>query len=117
MNNFIAFLSVSVSVFTLMAVSIDRYIAIVYPLKPRMSKTCARVVLLAIWVGSGLLSLPSILYSATYTVPYDNGENITVCLLHWPDGPPAISKQDYMYVCLFGCVQYIIAITTVYLYL
>ena len=37
-NNFIAFLSVAVSVFTLMALSIDRYIAIVYPLKPRMSK-------------------------------------------------------------------------------
>ena len=42
-NNFIAFLSVSVSVFTLIAVSIDRYIPIVYPLKPRMSKICVRV--------------------------------------------------------------------------
>ncbi|TRY61235.1 hypothetical protein TCAL_03201 [Tigriopus californicus] len=70
-NNFIAYLSVAVSVFTLMAISIDRYIAIVRPLKPRMSKTCARIFLLAIWVTSSILSLPSLLYSTTWTFAYN----------------------------------------------
>ena len=27
---------------------------------------------------------------------YGHGENLTVCFLLWPDGPPTVSKQDYM---------------------
>ena len=27
---------------------------------------------------------------------YGKGENLTVCILFWPDGPPTVSKQDYM---------------------
>lgn len=45
-----------------------RYVAIVRPLKPRMSKTSARVTLLAIWISSALVSLPSLFYSTTWTL-------------------------------------------------
>ncbi len=27
---------------------------------------------------------------------YRKGENLTVCFLLWPDGPPTVSKLDYM---------------------
>ncbi|CAB4068152.1 TACR3 [Lepeophtheirus salmonis] len=67
-NNFMAHISVPVSVFTLVAISIDRYIVIVYPLKQRITKTVARILLILIWSGSSLLSLPSLLYSKTVTV-------------------------------------------------
>eukprot|EP00095_Tigriopus_kingsejongensis_P002266 maker-scaffold633_size121756-snap-gene-0.27 protein:Tk02266 transcript:maker-scaffold633_size121756-snap-gene-0.27-mRNA-1 annotation:"tachykinin-like peptides receptor 86c" len=109
-NNFIAYMSVAVSVFTLMAISIDRYIAIVRPLKPRMSKTCARVFLLVIWSAGSLVSLPSLLYSTTWTFAYGRGQNLTVCLLLWPDGPPTVSKQDYMYNILYFILTYCVPI-------
>ena len=44
-----------------------RYIAIVRPLKPRMSKTCARIFLFIIWISSAIVSIPSLLYSKTWT--------------------------------------------------
>lgn len=44
-----------------------RYIAIVHPLKPRMSKCVARFALVVIWTGSALLSLPALIYSEIHT--------------------------------------------------
>ena len=44
-----------------------RYIAIVRPLKPRMSKTFARVFLIVIWASSAMVSIPALLYSKTWT--------------------------------------------------
>ena len=45
----------------------SRYIAIVRPLKPRMSKTFARVFLIVIWTSSAMVSIPALLYSRTWT--------------------------------------------------
>ena len=42
-------------------ISIDRYIAIVYPLEPRMSKLFAHGFPIPIWASLALLSLPSVL--------------------------------------------------------
>nr|WOA03683.1 CHH family candidate receptor A24beta2 [Gecarcinus lateralis] len=67
-SNFMANVTISASVFTLMAISFDRYIAIVKPLEPRMSKSVARVFILAIWGSSMLLSLPCLLFSTTVTI-------------------------------------------------
>ncbi|XP_068200557.1 tachykinin-like peptides receptor 86C [Palaemon carinicauda] len=69
-SNFMANVTISASVLTLMAISFDRYIAIVKPLEPRMSKTTARVFILIIWSSSMLLALPCILYSDTVSIQY-----------------------------------------------
>merc|ERR1712226_500453 len=109
-NNFIAYLSVAASVFTLMAISIDRYIAIVRPLKPRMTKTCARIFLVIIWSSSILLSLPTLLYSTIWTFPYKD-KTLNVCFLLWPDGPPPLSKYDYVYNIVYFSLTYLVPIT------
>jgi len=51
-------MSISVSVLTLMAISIERYQAIVYPLKFSGTKQRARILIFSIWVLSILLVLP-----------------------------------------------------------
>jgi hypothetical protein len=51
-------MSISVSVLTLMAISIERYQAIVYPLKFRGTKQRARIFILSVWILSILLVLP-----------------------------------------------------------
>jgi hypothetical protein len=51
-------MSVSVSVLTLMAISIERYQAIVHPLKFTGTKQRARILILSVWILSLLLVLP-----------------------------------------------------------
>ncbi|XP_068200430.1 tachykinin-like peptides receptor 86C isoform X3 [Palaemon carinicauda] len=80
-SNFMANVTISASVLTLMAISFDRYIAIVRPLEPRMSKTTARVFILIIWSSSMLLALPCILYSDTVSIHYNIVFFITTYLL------------------------------------
>jgi len=55
-------MSISVSVLTLMAISVERYQAIVYPLKFRGTKHRARVIILSVWILSLLFVLPGLLY-------------------------------------------------------
>nr|XP_027197087.1 uncharacterized protein LOC113791498 isoform X1 [Dermatophagoides pteronyssinus] len=64
-NNFIANLTIVSSVSTMMLISIDRYYAIVHPLKPRQTKRRFFCSIGAIWTSSILFSLPALLYSDT----------------------------------------------------
>ncbi len=51
-------MSISVSVLTLMAISIERYQAIVHPLQFRGTRQRARILILSVWILSILLVLP-----------------------------------------------------------
>jgi hypothetical protein len=52
---------VSNSIFTLTAIALERYRAVMYPLKAHISKLNAKVVIFIIWIFSILLSLPTII--------------------------------------------------------
>ncbi len=54
-------ITVSNSIFTLTAIALERYRAVIYPLKAHISKLNAKVVIFIIWIFSILLSLPTIL--------------------------------------------------------
>ncbi|CAL4260125.1 unnamed protein product, partial [Meganyctiphanes norvegica] len=56
--NYFQAVSVFVSAYTLVAISFDRYRAIVSPLRPRMTKLHAKLIILVIWVLSLLTTLP-----------------------------------------------------------
>ncbi|XP_051171097.1 RYamide receptor isoform X2 [Leptopilina boulardi] len=56
--NYSQAVSVLVSAYTLVAISIDRYIAIMWPLRPRMSKTHAKLLILAVWLLALIVSFP-----------------------------------------------------------
>ncbi len=50
-----------------------RYIAIVHPLRPRMSKCIARIAISLIWIASCVLAVPCLLFSQTISnrfIPY-----------------------------------------------
>ncbi|KAJ9579513.1 hypothetical protein L9F63_004832, partial [Diploptera punctata] len=94
-NNFVANVTVAASVFTLVAISMDRYMAIVRPLQHRMSRRRARVALVIIWLASGILAVPCLLYSTTMTRRYANAQTRIVCYMQWPDGRYPTSMTDY----------------------
>ncbi|XP_071449414.1 tachykinin-like peptides receptor 86C [Hetaerina americana] len=111
LSNFVANCSVAASVFSLTAISVDRYMAIVHPLKHRKSKRRARWALGAIWTCSGLLALPCLLYSTTMVQWYRNGESRCVCFMLWPDGSFPTSVTEYTYNVIFLGVTYAMPLT------
>ncbi|XP_028177590.1 tachykinin-like peptides receptor 86C [Ostrinia furnacalis] len=105
-SNFTANLTVSAGVFTLVAITVDRYVAIVKPLQHRLSRRVARAALFTVWCASALLALPSLLYSDTYKKQYINGER-EICFIKWPDGSYPTSRADYIYNLVFLAVTYV----------
>ncbi|XP_053605634.1 tachykinin-like peptides receptor 86C isoform X1 [Plodia interpunctella] len=106
-SNFTANLTVSAGVFTLVAITVDRYVAIVKPLQHRLSRKVARSALFTVWCASALLALPNLLYSDTYKKQYINGER-EICFIKWPDGSYPTSKTDYCYNLVFLAVTYVV---------
>ncbi|KAK4882878.1 hypothetical protein RN001_006197 [Aquatica leii] len=106
-NNFIAYVTVAASVFTLTGISCDRYLAIVHPLHPRMSKTSSLVIIIFIWITSMVSAFPCLLYSTTITYRYKN-KSRTACILVWPDGQPTDSSMDFAYQVVFLVLTYVV---------
>lgn len=80
---FIAPCTTSASVFTFMAIAIDRYLAIMRWV--RMSAKVVVGLIIFIWLVSCLISLPMMIYSKTSTYYFADGSSRTVCQQHWSD--------------------------------
>ncbi|GIY60814.1 tachykinin-like peptides receptor 99D [Caerostris darwini] len=74
----------------------DRYMAIMHPLKPRMSRTTTLNITVWIWIFSVILSFPNLLYSVTRIETFVNGDHRVICYMEWPDGPMTQSDDEYM---------------------
>ncbi|ODN02245.1 Tachykinin-like peptide receptor 86C [Orchesella cincta] len=107
-NNFVANFTVASCVFTMMAISIDRWIAVMRPLEPRMKKRSAWKAIAAIWLGSAVLAAPALVYSKT--ILYSTGARS--CMVIWPDGKtPDESVYDLAYNVVLLVVTYVIPMT------
>nr|KAF6502918.1 tachykinin receptor 3 [Molossus molossus] len=62
--------------------------AIIDPLKPRLSATATKIVIGSIWILAFLLAFPQCLYSRIKVMP-----GRTLCYVQWPEGP----KQHFTY--------------------
>ncbi|OAD61850.1 Neuropeptide Y receptor [Eufriesea mexicana] len=99
--------SVLVSAYTLVAISIDRYIAIMSPLKPRLSKWQAQLLILAVWVIAMVISLPIAIVSGL-SQPMAKYErcNQYICQENWPS-----MENKYYYSIALLVLQYVIPIS------
>ncbi|XP_050308448.1 tachykinin-like peptides receptor 86C [Anthonomus grandis grandis] len=109
-SNFIANATVVASVFTLTGISCDRYLAIVYPLHPRMSKSSSLFTIFFIWTSSMIFASPCLLYSTTIIYRY-RGVQRTGCIMVWPDKKLMGSKYDLGYQMLFLILAYLVPMT------
>jgi neuropeptide Y receptor len=90
--------SVFISAYTLIAISIDRYIAIIYPLRPRMTKLHSKLIIIVIWIVALLTPLPTALLSKLLPLPQDSNKTeltqdqpmLYHCTEDWP-------REDYKY--------------------
>ncbi|CAH0552736.1 unnamed protein product [Brassicogethes aeneus] len=77
--NYAQALSVFVSAYTLVAISIDKFMVIMWPLKPRISKSFAASVITLVWLIAGITVLPTGLLSRLTQPPviFENNTNIS----------------------------------------
>ncbi|XP_013781729.2 RYamide receptor-like [Limulus polyphemus] len=73
---FVQTLSVNVSIFTLTAIALDRFRAVMYPLKARTTKLRAKFIILGIWAFAAAASLPyALALRVTYVYDPTTGNN------------------------------------------
>lgn len=64
--------SLSISAYTMVAISIDKYLAIMYPMRLRMPKIQAKIIILVIWSAALITSLPTALLSSLTAAPQES---------------------------------------------
>ncbi|XP_039285115.1 neuropeptide SIFamide receptor [Nilaparvata lugens] len=75
--------SVAASVFSLIAVSIDRFLAIWYPLKCQITTRRARTIIAVIWLVAATTTLPWALFFDV--VIFSEEPDVPMCVEVWPD--------------------------------
>ncbi|XP_023348096.1 tachykinin-like peptides receptor 86C, partial [Eurytemora carolleeae] len=105
-NTFTSYLTVSASIFTLLALTVNRHKAIVTPLKAKA--TCCQLTfsLIGIWLVSGVLSLPGLLLSDLHRI--SRSEEAYVCIMIWWDGFQGQSQFDFIYNMVLFVVTYVL---------
>ena len=71
---FVKEVSVSVSVLALVVVSIDRYVAVLHPLRRRVSRRAAAAVMVTVWLTGVASGLPSAVIFRVLSVPVVYGD-------------------------------------------
>ncbi|XP_078268882.1 substance-K receptor [Rhinoraja longicauda] len=78
-QNFLPITAVFASIYSMTAIALDRYIAIIYPLKPRLSSSKTKLVIGVIWVLALALAFPQCFYARIEHVG-----NRIICNVYWP---------------------------------
>ncbi|XP_047360234.1 neuropeptide SIFamide receptor-like [Vespa velutina] len=75
--------SVAASVYSLVAVSLDRFLAIWWPLKCQITKRRARMMIVVIWFIALTITSPWLVYFNLVSI-YDDDPDLRLCLETWP---------------------------------
>nr|XP_006814051.1 PREDICTED: tachykinin-like peptides receptor 86C-like [Saccoglossus kowalevskii] len=87
--------SVCVSIYTLTSIGIDRYYAVVHPLKLRPSKYRNRIVILIIWVISVLSGIVQLVMGGTKRYFWD-GQFFYTCSEGWPTETSSVVYETFV---------------------
>jgi len=92
-----------VGVFTLVALSIDRYVASYYNLGRFRTAAVGRAVCAGIWLSFAVMTVPYWMYAAVY--PRPSGTSHRSCRFEWPDVDQThrhtSSKLTWIRVCIY----------------
>ncbi|NXE15537.1 NK1R protein, partial [Lophotis ruficrista] len=89
-HNFFPIAAVFASIYSMTAIALDRYMAIIHPLQPRLSATATKVVIGVIWLLAFLLAFPQGYYSVMEELP-----GRLVCLVEWPEHGDNVYGKTY----------------------
>ncbi|XP_053699148.1 RYamide receptor-like [Sabethes cyaneus] len=102
--NYSQAISVLISAYTMIAISADRYIAIMYPFRPRVTKKIAKFLILLVWTGALFTAAPIPVFSTLIqpTEWYDQCD-LSICTEVWPD-----DRSDWNYSITLITLQFLL---------
>ncbi|XP_054707241.1 LOW QUALITY PROTEIN: tachykinin-like peptides receptor 99D [Uloborus diversus] len=106
---FVQVLSVNVSVFSLAAIALDRYRAVIYPLKAKTSKVSAKWIIVCIWIFSGISGMPYAIALRVTLIDTDTG-NFSKPFCHNVGIPTPIWN---IYNHALVCLQYFVPLSLI----
>ncbi|XP_074647741.1 neuromedin-K receptor-like isoform X2 [Tubulanus polymorphus] len=109
---FVQIVTVTVSILTLTVISIDRYFAVLHPLKPRVSKTTAKVVIILIWIFALVSGTPWAAFSKVIYITDDAkpGFKKPFCDFRFSD---SVSHLQKVYSVYMTSVQYFVPLSVI----
>ncbi|NXI47701.1 NK1R protein, partial [Galbula dea] len=115
-HNFFPIAAVFASIYSMTAIALDRYMAIIHPLQPRLSATATKVVIGVIWLLAFLLAFPQGYYSVMEELP-----GRLVCLVEWPEHSTNVYGKTYHFcmtiliyflpLLVIGCAYTVVGVT------
>uniref|UniRef100_A0A4W5MH50 Tachykinin receptor 1b n=1 Tax=Hucho hucho TaxID=62062 RepID=A0A4W5MH50_9TELE len=115
-HNFFPIAAVFTSIYSMTAIALERYMAIIHPLRQRLSSAETRVLIGVIWVLALLLAFPQYYYSATDQLP-----GRTVCYIQWPEytndttmdfkkmySVSVVLLYYFLPLCIMGCAYLVV---------
>ncbi|XP_058860954.1 prolactin-releasing peptide receptor-like isoform X2 [Acipenser ruthenus] len=100
--------TVYVSVLSLTAIAVDRYVVVAYPIRRRITLKCCGMVVLGIWVLSLVLAAPTSVHTS-YLDLHQIGHDLSVCEEFWIGA----EKLRLLYSCLMLLMSYMIPLLSV----
>ena len=104
---FVQLCSVSGSVFTNMAIGMDRFLAVTFPLRSRLTKKRAKYLIVTIWICS--VALSSVQFKVAQTVEFSSGQ--MVCEEEWPSLNARRTYTVFVFVLTYLIPLLILSIT------
>ncbi|XP_013994474.1 substance-P receptor [Salmo salar] len=118
-HNFFPIAAVFTSIYSMTAIALERYMAIIHPLRQRLSSAETRVVIGVIWVLALLLAFPQYYYSTTDQLP-----GRTVCYIQWPEytddtamdfkkmySVSVVLLYYFLPLCIMGCAYLVVGLS------
>lgn len=84
-------ISLTTAMFTMTFMAIERFITIVYPFRPRLTKRVVFLVVLTLWLAAALVHLPLLLNKNVIKTPYGDR-----CVITWPLDDDTTRKSYYL---------------------
>ncbi|XP_014677510.1 PREDICTED: tachykinin-like peptides receptor 99D, partial [Priapulus caudatus] len=110
---FVQTLSVTVSVVTLTAIALDRYVAVLYPLRPRMTRFTAKCLIAFIWLVGLASAVPTLFMLHVTQVPDERrGGMKSFC---WPQWTERVTRDYTIYLLVLQYFAPLLLITSAYL--
>uniref|UniRef100_A0A8D0GAX6 G-protein coupled receptors family 1 profile domain-containing protein n=1 Tax=Sphenodon punctatus TaxID=8508 RepID=A0A8D0GAX6_SPHPU len=100
--------TVYISVLSLTAIAVDRYVVVVYPVRRRMALRYCSLVVAIIWAASLALAAPPSIYTS-YVDLRSSGHDMVICEEFWSQK----EAQRLVYSCVMLCLSYMVPLLAV----
>ncbi|XP_060042736.1 prokineticin receptor 2 isoform X2 [Erinaceus europaeus] len=107
--NYLRTVSLYVSTNALLAIAIDRYLAIVHPLKPRMNYHTASIIIALVWIMSILIAIPSAYFTRETVLLIAKSQEKIFCGQVWSVDQHLYYKSYFLFI--FG-VEFVCPVVT-----